>query len=75
VQVDSIKPVLKAPITKRLKLKIDGPLSSFAFKFNLRRYNKEIVIEKIKDLVQEKYGGIAETVMVRRCRLTLSSPS
>jgi hypothetical protein len=29
---------LKAPGTKRLKLKCDGLLLSFAFKFNLRRY-------------------------------------
>ena len=38
VQVDPIKPTLKAPGTKRLKLKYDELLSSFAFKFNLRRY-------------------------------------
>jgi hypothetical protein len=29
----------KAPGTQRLKQKHDAPLSSFAFKFNLRRYN------------------------------------
>jgi hypothetical protein len=39
VQVDPIKPTLKAPGTKRLKLKHDEPLSTFAFKINLRRYN------------------------------------
>jgi hypothetical protein len=39
VQVDPIKPKLKAPGTKRLQLKCDEPLSSSAFKFNLRRYN------------------------------------
>jgi hypothetical protein len=39
VQVDPIKPTLKAPGTKRLKLKHDEPLSRFAFKFNLRRFN------------------------------------
>ncbi len=39
VQVDPIKPTLKAPGTKRLKLKYDKLLSSFAFDFNLRRYN------------------------------------
>jgi hypothetical protein len=37
VQVDPIKPALKAPGTKRLKLKCDEQLSNFAFKFNLRR--------------------------------------
>ena len=30
--------MLKAPGTKRLELKYDELLSSFAFKFNLRRY-------------------------------------
>ena len=38
VQVDPIKPTLKPPGTKRLKLKCDVLLSTFAFKFNLRRY-------------------------------------
>ena len=38
VQVDPMKPKLKAPGTKRLKLNYDAPLSSFAVKFNLRRY-------------------------------------
>jgi hypothetical protein len=37
VQVDPIKHVLKAPKTKRLKVKVDESLSSFAFNFNLRR--------------------------------------
>jgi len=37
-QVDPIKPMLKAPGTKLLKLKHDEPLSSSGgFKFNLRR--------------------------------------
>ena len=39
VQVDPIRPMLKAPRTKRLKLKRDGPLFNFAFDFNLRRYS------------------------------------
>jgi len=33
-----MKPTLKAPGTKRLKLKYDSLRSIFAFKFNLRRY-------------------------------------
>jgi hypothetical protein len=37
VQVDPIKPTFKAPGTKRLNLNYDKLLSSFAFKFNLRR--------------------------------------
>ena len=43
MQVDPIKPKLTLPGTKRLKLKCDVPLSKFAFNFNLRRYNEEIV--------------------------------
>ena len=38
MQVDPIKLTLKAPGTKRLKLKCDEPLSNFAFNINLRRY-------------------------------------
>ena len=39
VQVDPFKPTLKAPVSKRLKLKYDILLSNFAFRFNLRRYS------------------------------------
>jgi hypothetical protein len=38
VQIDPMKPMLKPPRTKRLKLKCDILLSSYSFKFNLRRY-------------------------------------
>jgi hypothetical protein len=40
VQADPIKPTLKAPGTKGLKLKYDELVSNFAFKCNLRRYIK-----------------------------------
>jgi len=40
VQVDPVKPTLKGPRTKRLKLRFYGPVSNFAFKFKLRRYIK-----------------------------------
>ena len=40
VQVEPMKPTLKVPGTKRLNLKYDELLSSFAFNFNLRRYIK-----------------------------------
>ena len=43
VQVDPMKPVLKAPGCKYLKLKHDKRLSSFGFKFNLRRYTMGII--------------------------------
>jgi hypothetical protein len=38
VQVDPFKPKLKPPGTMRLKLYSDALLSTFAFKFGLRRY-------------------------------------
>jgi len=41
VHVDPIKTTVKAPGTKRLKLKCDEPLSNFGFKFKLRRYTEE----------------------------------
>ena len=41
MQVAPIKPVLKAPGTRRLKLKHDKSPSNFAFKFNLRHYHLE----------------------------------
>jgi hypothetical protein len=33
VQVEPIKPTLKAPVSERVKLKFDEPLSNFAFNF------------------------------------------
>jgi len=39
VHVDLITPTLKAPGMKLSKLKYDEMLSSFAVKFNLRRYD------------------------------------
>ena len=41
VQVDPIKPTLKAPGIKLLKLASDKLLSKCPFKFNLRRYTME----------------------------------
>ena len=41
VQIDPVKPMLKAPGTKHLKLKFDKLLSSFDYKFNLRRYTED----------------------------------
>ena len=40
MHVDPIKPKLNLPGTKRLKLKCDELLSTFAFKIKLRRYTK-----------------------------------
>jgi len=46
VQVDPIKPTLKAPGTKRLKVKCDESLSNFAFNFNLRRYSVFLYLDR-----------------------------
>ena len=40
VQVDPIKSTLKAPGNYLLKVRYDGPLSTFAFKCKLRRYKE-----------------------------------
>ena len=44
-----MKPTMKAPGSKRLKLRYDGPLSTFAFNFNLRRY--------IESMPYPRYAG------------------
>ena len=41
MQIDPIKPSLKAPGTNLLTIKCNKPLSTFAFKLNLRRYTKD----------------------------------
>ena len=43
MHVDPIKPTLTSPGIKRLTLEYDELLSSFSFKFNLRRYIKDSV--------------------------------
>jgi len=50
VQVDPIKPTLKAPGTKRLKLKYDKLLSNFAFKFQLAPLQHDAVPEWLRAL-------------------------
>jgi len=58
VQVDPMKPMLKPPGIKQLKLKCDILLSTFAFKFNLRRHSK--VLEYRSEKVEKiKSGGEA----------------
>ena len=73
MQVDLIKPTLKSPVTKRLKLmyyKLLSIIFNFAFKFNLRRYTP--VPQHLLDMLN---AVLAESdPLVRRCRLTLSNP-
>ena len=70
VQVDPIKPKLKPPGTKRLKLNCDVLLSTSAFKFNLRRY-----IKLTADVADSSNAVKMFVIKVRRCRLTLSNPT
>ena len=72
MQVDPIKPKLKAPGTKRLKLKYVELLSSSGFKFNLRRCNKGD--NPLALPAPEGYGGHGGD-KVGRCKLTPSNPS
>jgi len=65
VQVDPIKPTLKAPGTKCLKLKYDEPLPIFAFNFNLHRYN-EAVTTMMLDPVNQ---CLVAAMMDRKIRL------
>ena len=63
MQVDPIKPELKAPETHLSTLKCDEPLSLFAFNFNLRRY-----------IMGGALLAIEKGFMVRWCRLKPADP-
>jgi hypothetical protein len=63
VQADPSKPKLKAFGTKRLKLKHDGPLSIFAFEFNLRRCN-QVNLEEWQFFLK---GGMVLAGSLRYC--------
>jgi len=63
--------MLKGPGAKRLKLRCDTLLSSFAFNFNLRRYKMEAVGGRLE---HETEAVEKLTLKVGRCRLTLSNP-
>ena len=65
MQDDSIKPT---PRTKRFKLKHDEPISNFASRFNLRRYNTAgYASADARDAMVRKTN-----LKVGRCRLTVS---
>ena len=75
VQVDPMKPTLKAPVSKRLTLKHDGLLSSFAFNFSLRCYMLATAGETaLMPVAGVAAGGVTKFAaliasMVGRCRL------
>ena len=72
MQVDPVKPKLKPPKTKRLRLKDDELLSNAAFKFNLRRFI--LGFGNLAALDFQARCMSAKTPTVERCRLTLSNP-
>ena len=60
MQVDPIKPTLKAPGTQLLELQYDELLSCFAFNLNLRRYIKDPITHmQVEDPAISPYGHIA----------------
>ena len=84
MQIEPIKPTLKPPGTKRLKLEYDGLLSNFGFKINLRRYNLDesehgqmqsnlpvILFNPVQHKKEPPLLAPADPT-ARRCRLTLS---
>jgi len=81
VQVEPIKPWLKAPGNKRLKLKYDKLLSSVAFNWNLRRYISGAISTLgrawLRRTTRRRWIGTPARqtrVTVGRCRLTVSKP-
>ena len=68
VQVDPIKPMLKASTTKRLKLQIYEPLLDFSFNFNMSRYNE------VNDPDHDGAAPPGEAVQVDPIKPTLKAP-
>jgi len=68
-----MKPTLKAPEYKRLKLKHYNPLSRFAFNFNLRRYISDSCTSAALANMSSS-GNPAAAHAVGQCRLTVSKP-
>ena len=65
MQVDPIKPTLKAPGIKHLKLNSDEPLSKFAFEFNLRRFNTVFSSVPVVDAAGTPYADTQAGVDTR----------
>ena len=68
MQADPIKPTLKPPGTKLLRLKYEKVVSNLAFNFNLRRYSKAVA-------APPPPPPVVTVVKVGWCRLTLWNPS
>jgi len=70
LQVDPVKPLLKAPGPTLLKLKCDGLLSNFAFNFNLCHYNlasnKNLRVKLIKHKAYQLFVEMAKVPSARK---------
>jgi len=84
-----MKAVLKPPGSMLFKLEYDEQLSNFAFKFNLRRYSKDIRNRKLQteasrsvsmnespfpNHLTKSQTARRSSSLVGRCRLNLSNP-
>ena len=74
MQVDPIKPTLKAPATKRLKPLYNESSSNFAFKINMRRYIEARLAAVRKIGVVNLLAKADDADKVRRCRLNRCNP-
>ena len=71
VKVDPMKPMLKPPRTKHLKLKCDVLLSTFALKFNMRHCSW--TDGGTYDPCTHISSNVLTNSVVGRCGLTLSN--
>ena len=67
-----MKPALKAPGYMHLKLRYDGPLSDFAFDFNLRRYTVGALWHGVK--ARGEGSGQGPTLVPISAQLELTLP-
>ena len=72
MQVDPIKPKMKAPGSKRLKLQYDALLSKFGLEFSLRCYSEAAVAELEEERGRSAVVAAVAEDKVGRCRLTVS---
>ena len=70
MQLDPIKPTVKAPGSNLLTLKCDGLLSNFDFKFELRRCNKETFLQLAqveRELTAVEVGRVSPHYLLTVC--------
>ena len=64
MQVDPIKPELKAPGINLLTLKLDEPLATCAFTFNSRRCNEGLDVAGAVTFLDKILGGGARQTLL-----------